>query len=343
MFLKSLILLRILFEMKNMPDIKNKKIVAWGANKMLDFYLRHTKNHRISYVIDSNPQLRGQRFCGLRVRSPREIERENLRETVFVIFAVSNIAVQEIMANLSASGLLFNKNVFLCSDLFFKTFSGKLNRAIKKRADRSNYDFVRSFALNAKVPIHTTFLGNLLFLELLAQVMKNNHYCVAEVGAYHGGNSLLALLYLTRYNSYSPFYILDSFDGFPEISRFDPQNKKRGDYKTEDTFENILNNFSIFDNARVIKGFVPETFSQLDHKNKYGLVFYDCDLYEPALATFEYFWDKIAPGGFLLIHDYVAEKGGYTGVKRATDEFFKTKKIAIHEFWENTMALIIKE
>lgn len=72
-------------------------------------------------------------------------------------------------------------------------------------------------------------------------------------------------------------------------------------------------------------------------------MFYDCDLYQPALDTFEYFWDKIIPGGFMLVHDYIAEEGGFTGVKKATDEFFKPKGVVIHPIWETTMALITKK
>ena len=139
-----------------------------------------------------------------------------------------------------------------------------------------------------------------------------------------------------------PFYIFDSFEGFPELSQNDPETKKAGDYKIETSYENILDNFSMFPFAHVIKGFVPGTFSSLPKHERYGLVFYDCDLYDPALATFEYFWDRLMPGGYMLIHDYVAEKGGFLGVRKATDEFFKPRNIAVQEFWENTMGLAIK-
>ena len=72
-------------------------------------------------------------------------------------------------------------------------------------------------------------------------------------------------------------------------------------------------------------------------------LFYDCDFYLPALDTFDYFWDRIVPGGYLLIHDYEAEEGGYAGVKKATDEFFGPRKIKFPSFYENTMAVIRKE
>ena len=325
-----------------MPEFKNKKVVAWGANKLLQFYVHNTSRHQISYVVDSNKEVQGKHCAGLEIRSPDEIKKEKLNSTIVVLFPVSNTALQSILGELHARGFTLNTNVFLYSDVFYASFERKFKSIFKRDVHRPLYDFVKAFSLSTRVPIHTTLLGNVLFLELL-DAMKSDGTNIAEVGAYHGGNSLIALLHLAGQSKRPPFYIFDSFEGFPDLSAFDPHHKKKGDYKIEGTFDNIRDTLSIFPNARVIKGFVPETFSQLPTNEQYGLVFYDCDLYEPARSTFEYFWDRIIPGGFLMIHDYVAEESGYTGVKQATDEFFKGKNVPVYVFWENTSALIVKK
>ena len=325
-----------------MLEFKDKKVVAWGANKLLQFYVRNTPQHKVSYIVDSNKELQGKRCAGLEVRSPDEIKIENLNSTIIILFPVSHTAIQSILGELHTRGFILNTNVFLYADVFYASFERKFKSVLKQDVRRPLYDFVKAFSLSTKVPIHTTLLGNMLFLELL-DAMRNENMNIAEVGAYHGGNALIALLHLAGQLKRPPFYIFDSFEGFPDLSAFDPHHKKKGDYKIEGTFENIRDTLSIFPNARVIKGFVPETFSQLPKNAQYGLVFYDCDLYEPALSTFKYFWDRIIPGGFLMIHDYVAEEGGFTGVKQATDEFFKGKDVTINVFWENTSAVVVKK
>lgn len=115
-----------------------------------------------------------------------------------------------------------------------------------------------------------------------------------------------------------------------------------GDYKIETSYEQILDNFSPFRFVNIVKGAVPKTFADLPDQ-EYGLVFYDCDLYEPAKATFEYFWPRMNNGGVLLVGDYVCEKGGFEGVKKAADEFFASKRVEILPFWENTIGVAIKK
>lgn len=324
-----------------MPDIKSKKIIAWGASKMLEFYVKNDNTIRFDYAVDSNKALQGKVHCGLDVRSPEDLREEDPAQTTVILFPVSTTALQDILGILNGRGYLLNKNVHLYSDLFYGSFDKTLKTAIGRNAHRENYNFVKSFSLNATLPIHTTLLGNLLFLELLSDAIDSGG-SIAEVGAYRGGNALLALLFLTQHAPQTPYYLFDSFEGFPEMSAFDPQDRKKGDYATEEPLERILDRFSVFNNAHVIRGFVPQTFSQLNPRETYSLVFYDCDLHDPALATFDYFWDKILPGGFLMIHDYIAERGGYTGVKQATDKFFGKKNVPIHVFWQNTAAVFVK-
>ena len=36
----------------------------------------------------------------------------------------------------------------------------------------------------------------------------------------------------------------------------------------------------------------------------FALVHLDCDLYAPMRAGLEFFYPKLVPGGFMIIHDY---------------------------------------
>ena len=56
---------------------------------------------------------------------------------------------------------------------------------------------------------------------------------------------------------------------------------------------------------------------------RFALVHLDADLYEPTKAGLEYFYDKLEPGGFLILHDYGSPH--WPGVLRAAQEFFANK------------------
>lgn len=321
------------------------KKIAWGTSKLLKMYLVESEAKQpacpaggFDYCIDDFSK--ASDIYGLPIRKSEALSREKRGSFQIVIFAVSNQSLHEISFKLNGLGLSYGADFIYYSDFFYNDFLAKAEKNFNFKFNRKFYQFALSYTLNSRFLIHTTILGSWLFLELINQ-LNNVAGSIAEIGAFEGGNALSSLNFMAKLNSKN-YYIFDSFAGFPELSKNDPKNFNQGDYKIETTFQKIQDTFSIFPEAKVIKGFVPETFSKLPESEKFSLVFYDCDLYQPALDAFNFFWDKIVPGGYLLIHDYKTEAGGFTGVKKATDEFFKDKKIKLFSFFENTMAVIKK-
>lgn len=314
-----------------------RKLIAWGNSKLLKMYLQNKANP-FSYCIDDfTPELSAG---GLIIKKSEELLNEKPGNYQVVIFAISNKSLGEIRKKLHSFGLKYGQDYIFYSDFFLADFQKKAETALGFGLNEKFYRYALSYTLNSQTLIHTTILGTWLFLELLNRT-ENLPGAVAEIGIFQGGNALAALSFCPRSESKN-FYLFDSFEGFPELSAFDPKSFKKGDYNIQTTFQEIADNFAVYPEARLIKGFVPDTFSQIPKDEKFSLVFYDCDLYQPALDTFGFFWDRIVPGGYLLIHDYEAEKGGFEGVKIATDEFFKGKNVQIFSFFENTMALIKK-
>src|SRR5207247_2367102 len=82
---------------------------------------------------------------------------------------------------------------------------------------------------------------------------------------------------------------------------------------------NYISNGQKPDKLHMVKGYFPETFRGHE-KIKWRFVLLDADLYNPMKAGAECFWENIVDGGVLLIHDYT---GGYSGTKKAIDEFFE--------------------
>jgi O-methyltransferase len=138
------------------------------------------------------------------------------------------------------------------------------------------------------------------------------------------------------------YFIFDSFSGFPPMTPHDPLHLQQA-FDINYRENSVINSISLFDQAIVIPGFVPETFKRIPREQQFSFVFYDCDLYQPALDTYHFFWDRIQPGGVLIIHDNLATDSGWTGVRKATEEFFAPRNIRFIDFWETTMSIVLKE
>ena len=316
-----------------------KKQIAWGASKLLKLFLRDNPDAatRFSYCIDSFAKVSS--VAGIPILRPEALSAEGREDFEITIFAVSSVALQDITASLGRAGLQYRRDFYYYSDLFKSAFQDRVQKKLGFRPESRLYEVALSYTLSSAIPVHTTIPGTWLLLELLKQLDATDG-AIAEVGAYRGGNALAALSFLNQQRP-KTYYLFDSFEGFPDLSEFDPRSFSRGDYAVGVSYQEICNCFEVFEAARVIKGFVPGTFSTLPPHERFSLVFYDCDLYQPALDTYAYFWDRLVPGGYLVIHDYEAEEGGFMGVKKATDEFFASRG-HVDTFYENTMAIIRK-
>jgi hypothetical protein len=312
--------------------------VAYGCSKLFYLYQTYTRDHDFTFIVDK--AYSDKKFCGINVITPEEFLIRRDDNMHVYVFAVSNSALNSILSLLANQGFTFGQNVSLYSELFAPSFERALEADLGWKADRRLLQFATAYTLNSRKPIHTTLCGTWLFLEAIERA-KAIPGDIAEVGAFEGGNVLCALQ-SPVWPKNKNYYILDSFEGFPDLSAVDPRNFRQGDYHPEHTLEEILIPFCMYPQARIIKGFVPATFADLPAHGQYSLVFYDCDLYQPAVDTFEYFWGRLAPGGMMLVHDYFAQPGGFVGVKSATDSFFAKEVCRQAKFWQNTIAMFVK-
>ena len=67
------------------------------------------------------------------------------------------------------------------------------------------------------------------------------------------------------------------------------------------------------------QGYVPETFAGLEDE-QFAFAMIDLDLYEPTVASLEFFYPRLSPGGFLFVHDYNSPESDYA-CRRAFDAF----------------------
>ena len=157
-------------------------------------------------------------------------------------------------------------------------------------------------------------------MRLLAEQIheKNIPGDVAELGVFRGDFAVLI-------NAAFPdrtIHLFDTFEGFPSEDiqiEFDHglSEAKAGDFSetARDIVEKRLQNR---EKALFYKGYFPSTFQACMAK-EFAFVSIDADLYAPTAAALPLFWERLSPGGVLLVHDVNSLQ--YTGAGKAVKEF----------------------
>lgn len=160
-------------------------------------------------------------------------------------------------------------------------------------------------------------------LELLAeQIAQQNVYgSIAEVGVFQGHFAK----HLNRLFPKRKLYLFDTFEGF---SNLDKGLDEKSGYSNQFVFDKL----KYFENTSIElvrskmtypeqcvfrQGYFPSTTKGLDEH--FALVSLDADLYQPMFAGLEYFYPRLAVGGFLMVHEY--NYPTFTGVKKAVKDF----------------------
>jgi hypothetical protein len=141
----------------------------------------------------------------------------------------------------------------------------------------------------------------------------------AELGVYKG-NTAFTLVQTARRLGRTA-YLFDTFEGFSKSDLAGVDHGRAVEF--EDTTLEAVRSFIGSANATFIKGYFPDSTIHVPNDARFGLVHIDCDLYAPFRAALEYFYPRMTPGGFLIMHDYSSLV--WEGVERAVDEFLANK------------------
>ena len=162
---------------------------------------------------------------------------------------------------------------------------------------------------------------------------------IVECGVYKGGSFIRFLTYRDMLeNSMSRKIIgFDVFGEFPVSDKFskndlkfiDKFSKAGGTGIEKNQLEKSLK-YKKFINFELIKGDVKLTINEYlsDHPAlKISLLHLDMDVYEPTNYSINKLWERVVPGGLILIDDYATVEGA----TRAVDEFLSLHKIKIYK------------
>jgi hypothetical protein len=156
-----------------------------------------------------------------------------------------------------------------------------------------------------------------------------------ECGVNRGFLSSAIMEYLGWDSLDKTFYLLDTFAGLDPRFITEREKKSGALARSEEDLkrglyvsgvEGVRANFSEWRNVRIVEGAVPETLGQV-HAKRIAYLHLDMNCAPPEVAAAEYFWDRIVPGGFILLDDYAYF--GYDEQHRAMNEFAQGKGVAV--------------
>jgi len=217
---------------------------------------------------------------------------------------------------------------------------------------RYSVNYKRYLSLDGKVPVDEWangfvagganqddkarfFFFCLVFDQLLKEGLEGD---LAELGVYKGCTGTLLAAMARKLGRTA--YLLDTFEGFHpnDLIGIDSEAKSEA---FSDTSLNAVRAFIGDDNVCYVKGYFPDTAAQLPSDGRYCLVHIDCDLYLPVLRALEYFYPRMVPGGFLIVHDYSSL--WYNGPAKAVDEFFASKAEAPSPLPDSAGSVVVRK
>jgi hypothetical protein len=152
-----------------------------------------------------------------------------------------------------------------------------------------------------------------------------------ETGVWRGGACIMMRGVLAIYGvTDRHVWVADSFEGLPPPSpKLYPSDVGEIFHEYEDlsvSLDEVKNNFKKYnlldDKVVFLQGWFKDTLPDSSIE-KLALLRLDGDLYESTIISLESLYDKVSPGGYIVIDDYHVVKG----CRQAVDDFCFTRKI----------------
>ena len=160
---------------------------------------------------------------------------------------------------------------------------------------------------------------------------------LVEVGVYKGSTAALIATIARRLGRIA--FLMDTFEGFAaeDLQGVDADKKM----EFADTSVEAVQRLVGTTNTQFIKGYFPATTTELPADGRYCLVHIDCDLYAPINAALDYFYPRMVPGGFLIVHDYASLH--WNGAEDAVDAFFADKPEAVVPLPDSAGSVVVRK
>jgi len=196
-------------------------------------------------------------------------------------------------------------------------------------------------------------------IEAVRYVMQNEvPGAFLECGVYRGGSMMAVALTLLQLGvSDRDLLLFDTYEGMPKPGEEDidlfgrPAREEFDKRKVSDVSSNWAN-ASLetvrdvmagtgypMERVTLVKGMVEDTLPE-SAPDSIALLRLDTDWYQSTLHELTHLYDRVAPGGVIIIDDY----GYFRGARRAVDEFLEARVLRpfLHRV-DYTARLMIKD
>lgn len=186
------------------------------------------------------------------------------------------------------------------------------------RNDRADLARLVMFLENARLVEHEGIAGS-----------------IAELGVYKGTTAKLLHELLPGRR----LWLFDTFEGFD--ARDLEGERKAAAFRFDDTsLDAVLGYVGREGDVRACKGRFPETAQEVPSDEVFALVHLDADLHKPTADALAFFYPRLAPGGFLILHDYGSL--AWPGVAQAVDAFFAERPESIVRIPDKSGTAIVR-
>jgi O-methyltransferase len=210
--------------------------------------------------------------------------------------------------------------------------------------------YAKNYKMEELEPIYDTWTmvgkpHQALAIESIQQLNERNIAGdIVECGVWKGGMTMGMIFANMKHNTDRHFWLFDTFEGLPQPSKMDDARSHKvwkqvqdgdesvnniGKHRVEDgkwnygslpvVKSNIYYTHYPRENIHFIQGKVEDTLPVTKLPEKIALLRLDTDFHDSTKAELEYMWDRLVPGGILLVDDFCA----WGGSRDAVTKFFK--------------------
>ena len=290
-----------------------------GAGELIDSGL---DPGQLRAFVESAPQP-GACFLGRPVISPEELAGRDYDLLLVTSRDVPAIARRCEAAGIDQDRVMYLKNHFTLTDrnLNYEKAASVLPKAALKLL-QSPPKIIKNAPWEASKLLPADALESdyvrVKTLEALCLRLSGVPGAAAELGVYQGAfaRCINALLPDRK------LYLFDSFEGFDSREALRekalrPLGQGFLESHKNTSAEKVLRALPHPEQAVLMPGLFPASLNGLEER--FALVSLDVDLEESTLAGLRYFYPRLSPGGYLLLHDYHSPK--LPGVRAALDRY----------------------
>lgn len=156
-----------------------------------------------------------------------------------------------------------------------------------------------------------------------------------ECGVAKGFMSSAVMQFLDWNRLGKTFWLLDTFSGLDPRYVLDEEVRDGALGKNDHLIEiglyatspdGVVANFSEWDRVRVVAGSIPDTLPQAAPE-KVAYLHVDMNCAPPEVAAVTHFWDRLVPGGVVLLDDYAYH--GYPHQYAAMNDFAASRGVSV--------------